>query len=348
MDNPLLARLGVRYPVIQAPMAGVSTPALAAAVSKAGGLGSIGVGAVAAPAAREMIRAIRDRTAAPFNVNLFCHRPSGRDPAREAAWLARLRPAFAALGAEPPAALREIYASFLNNEAMLAMLLEERPPVVSFHFGLPDAARLAALRDAGITLLATATSPREAAQAEAAGVHALVAQGIEAGGHRGVFDGLPDELIGTFALVRLLVRQSRLPVVAAGGIMDGAGVAAALRLGAAAAQLGTAFIACPESSASPGHRAALVDGRGTVVTAAISGRPARGLENRFTAEFGAGEDAPGYPFTYDAGKALHQAAMARGEEGYAAWWAGQGAPLARAMPAAALVDTLVREAGLEG
>ena len=342
----LASLLGTGLPLIQAPMAGVQDEALALAVARAGGLGSLPC-ALLEPARLEAALQTFAAQPQPINLNFFCHTMAEPDPGAEQRWRQALAPYYDEYGIAPPApstagARRPL------DAATVELLAPFRPRIVSFHFGLPDAARLAALRDTGITLLATATSPREAAQAEAAGVHALVAQGIEAGGHRGVFDGLPDERIGTFALVRLLVRQSRLPVVAAGGIMDGAGVAAALRLGAAAAQLGTAFIACPESSASPGHRAALADGRGTVVTAAISGRPARGLENRFTAEFGAGEDAPGYPFTYDAGKALHQAAMARGEEGYAAWWAGQGAPLARAMPAAALVATLVREAGLEG
>jgi nitronate monooxygenase len=346
--NALLYRLGIDLPIIQAPMAGVSTPAMAAAVSGAGGLGSIGVGAVDAEAARGLIREVRALTDRPFLVNVFCHRPAvaGRD--REAAWLARLAPVFARYGAEPPRQLREIYRSFVEDDAMLAMLQEERPRVVSFHFGLPSPERIAALHKAGIVLLATATNPEEGRAVAAARIDAVVAQGYEAGGHRGVFDPEAlDERLGTLALTRLLVRELEIPVIAAGGVMDGAGVAACLLLGASAAQLGTAFVACPESAADAGYRAALLGpaSRHTVMTTAISGRPARCLANRFTAvgeEAGAGA-VPAYPIAYDAGKALHAAAKAVGEFGYGAQWAGQGAPLARSWPAATLVAELRAE-----
>ncbi|NSX13176.1 nitronate monooxygenase [Cupriavidus taiwanensis] len=344
---PLLRRLGIRTPIIQAPMAGVSTPALAAAVTNAGGLGSLGVGAMDAEAARKAIRETRALTSGPFNVNVFCHAPALADAAREQAWLAYLAPRFAEFGATPPATLREIYRSYVTDDAMHAMLLEERPAVVSFHFGLPDAGRIRALRDAGIVLLASATSLGEARAIEAAGIDAIVAQGIEAGGHRGVFDpAAVDEGLGTLALVRVLSTQTRVPVIAAGGIMDGAGIAAALALGAQAAQLGTAFIACPETIADGPYRDALLQReRPTVLTRAISGRHARGLANRFT-ELGAAPGAPAtpdYPTAYDAGKALHAAAKARGSADFAAQWAGQAAPLARALPAAELVAALAGE-----
>jgi nitronate monooxygenase len=231
---------------------------------------------------------------------------------------------------------------------MLAVLVEERPKVVSFHFGLPSRERIDALRGAGIVLLATATNLKEARAVASAGVDAVVAQGYEAGGHRGVFDPeLPDDRLGTLALLRLCVTGLDLPVIAAGGIMDGAGIAACLTLGASAAQLGTAFIACPESSADAGFRTALL-GPGawhTVMTSAISGRPARCLGNRFTA-LGTEMDArtiPDYPIAYDAAKALHAAARAAGEFGYGAQWAGQGAPLARTLSAATLVAELRSE-----
>jgi nitronate monooxygenase len=329
-------------------MAGVSTPEITAAVSNAGGLGSIGIGAVDADTARQMITAVRSRTDRPFNVNVFCHRPAAPDSAREAAWLARLGPEFARYGAKPPGRLTEIYQTFLTDDAKLAVLLAERPGVVSFHFGLPARDRIEALRAAGIVLLATATNLEEGKAFVAAGIDAVVAQGYEAGGHRGAFD--PDELdeqLGTVSLTRLLVHKLDIPVIAAGGIMDGAGVAAALALGAAAAQLGTAFVACPESSADAGYRAALLGPPAghTVVTRAISGRPARCLANRFTAlGAAAGPGAvPDYPIAYDAGKALHAAARAAGEFGYGAQWAGQGAPLARSLPAAELVARLRAE-----
>lgn len=345
----LLERIGMALPIIQAPMAGTSTPALAAAATNAGALGSIGVGALDAAGARAMIEALKGQTNGPFNVNLFVHRPATPDPRREAAWLKGLSPLFAAYGAEPPAGLREIYTSFQVDAAMVDVLAETRPAVVSFHFGLPPAPVIARLKAVGAILIATATSLDEARQAERAGVDAVVAQGWEAGGHRGVFDPAAlDGQLGVVALTRLLARDLSVPVIAAGGIMDGAGIAAMLDLGAMAAQLGTAFIACPESSADRYHRDALF-GPGAVateMTALISGRPARCLANRFTALKDAelkGLSPPDYPIAYDAGKALATAAKARGEGGFGAQWAGQGAPLARAMPAADLVRVLAAE-----
>lgn len=349
--NPL-DRIGVKIPIVQAPMAGVSTPELAAAVSNAGGLGSIAVGATDATDARAMIEATRARTTRAFNVNLFVHASPRPDEARERAWLDALRPLFRDFDAEPPSALRTIYNSFAVDGAMLGMLVDVAPPVVSFHFGLPHARSIAALKRAGCVLLATATSAAEARAIEAAGIDLVVAQGWEAGGHRGVFDpAAPDDRLGTIALTRLLVAQSTLPVIAAGGIMDGAGIRAALALGAVAAQLGTAFIPCPESSASAAYRAAL-HGPGathTVITRAISGRPARCLANRFTGwAISAPVEIPDYPRAYDAGKALHAAASAVGESGFGVHWAGQGAPLCRAMAAKDLVRRLWHETNETG
>ena len=346
--DPMLRKLGIELPIIQAPMAGVSTPEMAAAVSNSGGLGSIGVGSVDAETTRQMISTVRQRTDRPFNVNVFCHQPAVADAARELAWLERLGPEFARYGAKPPCLLTEIYQTFLTDDAKLAVLLAERPAVVSFHFGLPARDRIDALHAAGIVLLATATNLDEGKAIAAAGIDGVVAQGYEAGGHRGVFDPRgQDDRLGTIALTRLLVSNLDVPVIAAGGIMFGAGVASALVLGAAAAQLGTAFIACPESSADPGYRAALLGppAQHTVMTAAISGRPARCLANRFTA-LGTeieSEEVPDYPIAYDAAKALHAAAKAAGEFGYGAQWAGQGASLARAAPAAELVAQLRSE-----
>lgn len=345
----MLDRLGMTLPIVQAPMAGVSTPALAAAVSNAGGLGSIGVGATDAAGARKMIDELRARTDRAFNVNVFTHAAPTPDPAREAAWLEFLSPLFARFGAVAPTELRTIYKSFLDDPVMLALLVETRPAVVSLHFGLPSPQVIGALKSAGIMLLATATSVDEARKIKAAGIDAIVAQGIEAGGHRGVFDpAAPDDGLGTFALTRLLTRQADLPVIAAGGIMDGGGIAAALNLGAVAAQLGTAFISCPESAADEAYRAALA-GPGayhTCLTPLISGRPARALANRFTELPADGQALPDYPIAYDAGKALNAAAKARGEHGFGAQWAGQGAPLSRPLPADQLVALLARELAL--
>jgi nitronate monooxygenase len=346
--STLLQTLGVSLPIIQAPMAGVSTPSMAAAVSNAGGLGSLGIGAVRFEAARRMIADVRALTDRPFNVNVFCHPPAVADAAREAAWIAHLAPEFRRFGAQPPGGLTEIYTSFVEDDDMLAMLLKERPKVVSFHFGLPSVERIAALKNAGIVLLATATNLEEARSVVAAEIDAVVAQGYEAGGHRGVFDPeAHDDHLGTIALTRLFVRTLKIPVIAAGGVLDGAGIAACLVLGAGAVQLGTAFVACPESAADAGYRAALLGpvSQHTVVTTAISGRPARCLANRFTAigEDVAAQAVPAYPIAYDAGKALHAAAKAAGESGYGAQWAGQAAPLARALPAAQLIAELRTE-----
>jgi len=344
----LLELLDIQWPIIQAPMAGVGTPALAAAVSNAGGLGSLGVGATNADGARQMIAEFRALSTRSLNVNVFCHQPAKLDASIESAWIERLRPEFARFGASPPTHLTEIYRSFVEDDDMLAALIQEKPGVVSFHFGVPAPEPLRALRDAGIILLASATNPTEAQAAADAGIHAVVAQGYEAGGHRGVFNtDAPDSRLGTIALTRLLVRQLEIPVIAAGGIMDGAGIAAVLHLGAAAAQLGTAFVASPESVADQGYRAALASSAAhhTVMTAGISGRPARCLANRFTALVAdvSAREIPAYPVAYHAGKALNAAAKAKGEPGYGAQWAGQGAPLARALPAAELIGRLIEE-----
>lgn len=346
--SPLLKRLGMQIPIIQAPMAGVSSPAMAAVVSNSGGLGSLGVGAMNAAQAREAIRQFRQQSGGPLNVNLFVHRPARADAGKEAAWLERLRSEFELSDARPPETLREIYTSFLADEAMLTMLLEEKPSVVSFHFGLPHPQQLQALREAGIVLLASATNLQEARAIEAAGIDAIVAQGYEAGGHRGVFDpDADDSQLSTFALTRLLVRAIHLPVIAAGGIMDGAGIAAALTLGASAAQLGTAFIAVEESLADAAYRHLLFSDAAlhTVMTRVISGRPARSLTNAFT-RWGTGvphHAVPDYPIAYDAGKALHAAGKAAGLTGYGAHWAGQGAPMARALSTRALMEALQEE-----
>ncbi|OFA03863.1 NAD(P)H-dependent flavin oxidoreductase [Duganella phyllosphaerae] len=346
--HPFFTQLGLRHPLIAAPMAAFSTPAMAAAVTNAGALGSLAIGAATVAQSRQMIEETQALTAGPINVNVFCHPPAKRDAQREAAWLAYLAPLFAQAGIVPPTALDEIYQTFIEDEQAFRMLLDLRPAVVSFHFGLPRAEWLAAFRAAGIRTMATATNLDEGRRIEQAGIDAIVAQGVEAGGHRGMFDpAAPDELLSTSVLVRLLAKHTRLPVIAAGGIMDGAGIQAALDLGAAGAQLGTAFLLCPESAANAGYRAMLQSDRAgaTRLTAAISGRLARGMVNRLIVH-GAADGAPppaDYPVAYDAGKQLHAAASKAGNHEFAAHWAGQGAPLIRAMPAADLVRVLMDE-----
>ncbi|WP_199259834.1 NAD(P)H-dependent flavin oxidoreductase [Paracoccus binzhouensis] len=335
----------LRVPVIQAPMAGTATPLLAAEVSRAGGMGSIGLAAANPAQAAAMMAETRERLGSDrYGVNLFCHRPAQADPAREAGWLDYLAPEFRRFGAEPPTRIEEIYRSFLGHDEMLRAVLAARPALVTFHFGLPSAERIAALRDGGATLGATATSRAEAQAIRDAGLDLIIAQGYEAGGHRGIFepDG-PDTRLSTEALMRDLLELG-LPVVAAGGIMDGADAARFLRAGAAAVQMGTAFVACPESAANEAYRGRLAAARpgDTVMTRAISGRPARGLANRLTAlgEAAAAPPLPDYPIAYDAAKRLQ--AVAGGSD-YAAQWCGTGAPRARAMPAAELVALLEQE-----
>lgn len=341
---------GVRVPqpIIQAPMVGVSTPKLAAAVSSAGGLGSIGIGASSVNAARSMIDETFQLTSKPFNVNVFCHQPAKPDPEREANWLTHLQPFFDEFDAEPPAALDEPYPSFTENHDMLEMLLETQPAVVSFHFGLPEQDWIDQLKASGITLLATATTLAEAYQIQDAGLAGIVAQGREAGGHSGVFEpgrGNPD--MGTLPLTRLIKAHCRLPVIAAGGIMDGRGIRAVRALGAVGVQMGTAFVLCPESSADAEYRALFKRGADvdTRITSVISGRPARGFVDRWWEEVDSehAPDLPDYPTTYVAGKALKAAARNAGQHTFNACWAGQGAALARALPAGELVRRLGEE-----
>lgn len=344
----LLEQLGIRHPIIQAPMAGVATPQLAAAVTNAGGLGSLGIGASTTAQARDMIEQAQALTTGSFNVNVFCHQPARRDAEAETAWVQYLAPLFAEAGIEPPGSLDEIYTTFIEDDETLKMLLELKPAVVSFHFGLPSAQYIAALQKAGIYTMATATCPAEAATIETAGIDAIVAQGVEAGGHRGMFNpDATDERLSTMVLVRLLAGQTTLPIIAAGGIMDGRGMNAALESGAAAAQFGTAFVLCPESSANTAYREALKSGRAkeTRLTKVLSGRPARGIVNRLIS-FGEEKNSPppaDYPLAYDAAKCLNAAGSKLGNHEFAAHWAGQGAPLARELPAADLVALIMEE-----
>ena len=342
----MVEMLAMRLPILQAPMAGVSTPAMAAAVSGAGGLGALGLGAATVEAAATMIRDTQALTQRPFNVNFFCHTPRPSDAATDRAWIERATPLFAGFGAEPPTELHDIYASFRDHDRFLEVLLELRPRVASFHFGLPHPHQIAALRAAGLILMASATSADEARQIKDAGFDAVIAQGWEAGGHRGIFDpAAKDARLSTEDLTRELAQSTALPVIAAGGIMDGCDVSRALSWGAQAAQLGTAFVGCPESSADAAYRARLAQGGETAMTPAISGRPARCLSNSFTdwAKDIPAQDVAAYPRAYDLGKALNAAAKAAGQTGYGAQWSGMAADRARALPAVELMAVLEAE-----
>jgi nitronate monooxygenase len=348
MRNTLLERLGIDHPVIQAPMAGTSTVAMAAAASNAGALGSIALGASNVAQANDLLAQMRSLTKRPFNVNFFCHQPAQLDAAKDAAWLAHLKPLLDEFGGTVTLPLKEIYTSFVVDDEMQQLLLASPPAVMSFHFGLPSAEVIAQFKRAGVVLMATATNLHEARLIEAAGIDVIVAQGFEGGGHRGIFNEYDDAQIGTFALVRLIASQTTLPVVAAGGIMDGAGIAAAMQLGAQAVQMGTAFLLTKESGANAGYRAMLKSERAlhTQVTRVISGRPARGIVNRMIREIDTTDapQTPAYPAVYDAGKQLIALATAQGSNEFAAHWAGQGAHLIRdGYSVAELIAVLLEE-----
>lgn len=344
--NRLVHQFNLRAPIVQAPMAGVSTVELAAAVSNAGGIGSLGLGHVDIETARTHIRQLQQATSGPININFFCHQPETTNQERELHWLYLLTEYFHEFNADVPTGLGESYASAWHNQALIDMLCVTKPTIVSFHFGLPETTALQRLQEAGIQVWGCATSLTEAKFLEHAGVDAIIAQGIEAGGHRGVFNPLIDSALPLSSLLAQLKLPIQVPLIAAGGIMTGAAVAAVQLLGADLAQLGTAFIGCPESAADEAYKAALLSQRAydTAITPVFSGRPARGLRNRMHEQIHPlRADLPAYPVAYNAAKALHQAASATGNSDFAAHWAGQGAPLARALPAAKLLNELCLE-----
>jgi nitronate monooxygenase len=333
--------IGVELPVIQAPMAGVQLSALAIAVSNAGGLGSLPCAMLDAAGIRREIAALRAATDRAFNVNFFCHRPPEEDASRERAWREALAPYYREFGLD----IAAVRAGPGRNpfDVHGAELVEElRPAVVSFHFGLPDEPLLARVRASGARIFASATTVDEALWLERRGVDAVIAQGLEAGGHRGHF--LSDDLTlqaGTFALVPQLVRALRTPVIAAGGIADRAGVESALRLGAQMVQVGTAYLCCPEATTSTIHREALMSdmARHTALTRLITGRPARGIVNRLIREVDDAR-APAFPLATAAIAPLRAAAEARGSGDFSPLWSGQNATGCRAAPAAEVTRAL--------
>lgn len=343
--TPLTELLGIRYPIVQAPMAGPTTPELVASVSNAGGLGSLGAALMAPDDLRAAIRDIRSRTDRPFNVNLFVWRdPAQPEPALLEAVRAALAPVRRRLGLDDDALLPLPPSPRALLEKQLTVVCEEAVPVFSFAFGIPP---LDEVRRAGALIAGTATTVEEAVALEDAGVDAVVAQGSEAGGHRGSFLApFGESMVGGLALVPQVVDRVRVPVVAAGGIMDGRGIAAALALGAAGAQLGTAFLGCPESAAHPLHKAALqrLADTGTTVTAAYSGRPARAMRTGFITDLESVLPAPlDFPLQYAQTGRINGAAAGTGDADLMFLLAGQAAALSRSLPAADLVETLVRE-----
>jgi nitronate monooxygenase len=341
----LASSLGIEHAIILAPMAGgISTPALVAAVSNAGGLGSMGAGYMTPEQIAESITQIRALTTRPFAVNLFAGGPDGTGARDLSGILELMAPHHARLGLPPPTAPDASLPAF---EKQVEVVLEAKVPVFSFTFGIPSADIVAKLKARGIKLMGTATTVAEARALHGAGVDAIVAQGSEAGAHRGTFlASCEDSLIGTMALVPQIADATPLPVIASGGIMDGRGIVAAAALGASGVQMGTAFLACPESGASEAYRTALRAARddGTLLTRAFSGRMARGIANSFAVDMKeyAHKLLP-YPAQNNLTRPMRTAAAKHGDADHLSLWAGQAAPLARVMPAADLVALLVKE-----
>ncbi len=345
--NRLCELLNLTFPVIQAPMAGSQGSALALAVSHAGGLGSLPAATLGLDALAAELQVLQGLGGRPYNVNFFCHTPPQPDATREARWNQALTPFYEQAGLAPPTG-RATAARLPFNEAALAVLAMFKPPVVSFHFGLPTAASLQSIKAWGGKVLASATTVDEAVWLEAHGADVVIAQGWEAGGHRGMF--LSDDLssqMGLFALLPQVVRAVNVPVVAAGGIVDAPGVRAARALGADGVQVGTAFLWCPESQTHALHRAALASAQAhhTAVTNVFTGRPARGMVNRAMRELGDGQScisplAPAFPLAATAWGPLRASAEAAGSPDFTPLWAGQGAPHCQPHAAADLTRLL--------
>jgi nitronate monooxygenase len=350
-DRRLIELFNIELPIVQAPMAGAMDWELPAEAAAAGALGSLPCAMLNAAQAREQMGRIRARTRNPINLNFFCHAPPTLNNAREAQWRERLRPYYRELAIDPAAPVPSSNRTAFDA-AMCDVVEETRPEVVSFHFGLPDGQLLDRLKSGGFRVMSSATTAAEARWLEERGVDAVIAQGYEAGGHRGMFlsDDVTSDLasqVGTFALVPQIVDAVKVPVIASGGITDARGIAAALALGASGVQIGTAYLWCPEAKISGPHRAALAAARddGTLITNLMTGRPARGIANRLMRELGPMSDvAPEFPLAAGALAPLRAKAEAQGSGDFSPMWAGQAASLGRALPARELTRTLAAEA----
>ncbi len=334
--------LSIDLPIIQAPMAGVQGSALAIAVSNTGALGSLPCAMLDLDGIRRELAAVRDRTHRPFNVNFFCHAAPAIDETREAAWRRALAPYFEEFGVDPAAIVSATRRPF--DDAAADILAEFRPPVVSFHFGLPSPDLVARARAWGAKILSSATTVDEARWLEAHGVDAVIAQGVEAGGHRGMF--LTDDIstqVTTMALVPQMVKAVRVPVIAAGGIADASGVRAAMSLGASGVQVGTSYLLCPEATTTQLHRAALASdaSRHTALTNLFTGRPARGIVNRLMRELGPiSALPPAFPLAASAITPLRSTAESRGVTDFTPMWAGQNTSGCREISAADVTRAL--------
>jgi nitronate monooxygenase len=346
-DRRIIELFKIEIPIVQAPVAGAMDWELAAAAAEAGALGSLPCAMLNADQIREQMAKIRARTKKPINLNFFCHTPPVLSNAREARWRERLAPYYRELGIDPAAPVPS--SNRTAFDAVMCDVVEEtKPEVVSFHFGLPEPQLLERVKAGGFLVMSSATTAAEARWLEARGVDVVIAQGNEAGGHRGIFLG--DDIAtqaGTFALVPQIVDVVKVPVIAAGAITDARGIAAAFALGAAGVQIGTAYLWSPEAKISAPHRAALKSARddGTALTNLMTGRPARGIINRLMREIGPISDvAPEFPLAAGALAPLRAKAEAQGSGDFSPMWAGQAASLGRAMPAGQLTKTLAAEA----
>lgn len=346
-DRRIIELFGIEHPILLAPMAGPSTAELAIAVSEAGGLGSFACALSTPEQIRMGMSVIRQRTNKPINLNFFTHTPPVPDAAREARWKTRLAGYYRELGLDPdapvPASSRAPF-----DDVACRIVEEYKPEVVSFHFGLPEDRLLQRVKAAGSKVIASATTATEAKWLAERGCDAIIAQGAEAGGHRGMFltENVASQA-GTFALVPQVADAVDVPVIAAGGVADGRGIAAAFALGASAVQIGTAFLFCPEAKVSALHRNALRSARddNTAMTNLFTGRPARSVINRLIRELGPlSQDAPAFPLAGGALAPLKAAAEAKGSSDFSSLWSGQSASLGREMPAGQLTQELVREA----
>lgn len=346
-DRRLIDLFKTEFPIVLAPMAGVMDAELVIAAAQGGALGSLPCAMLSAEKAREQVNIIRQRVAAPVNMNFFCHTPAELDAGAEARWKQRLAPYYKEFGLDPAAPVNA--ANRAPFDAAMCEVVEElKPEVVSFHFGLPQKPLLSRVKAAGCVVIASATTVEEAVWLEQQGVDAVIAQGAEAGGHRGMFltDNIAEQP-GTFALVPQVVDAVKVPVIACGGIADGRGIAAAFALGASGVQIGSAYLRCPESKVSAMARAVLAKGRddATVVTNLMTVRPARGIANRLMREVGPiSPDAPVFPHAATALAPLKAAAEKQGRVDFTSLWAGQAIALGRELPAAELTRDLARSA----
>jgi nitronate monooxygenase len=346
-DRRLIDLFKTEYPIVLAPMAGAMDAELVIAVAQGGGLGSLPSALLSPEKAREQVNLIRQRVKAPLSMNFFCHKPAELDPASEARWKGRLAGYYREHGLDPAAPINAANRAPFDG-AFCEVVEELKPEVVSFHFGLPEATLLKRVKAAGCLVISSATTVKEAVWLEQHGVDAVIAQGAEAGGHRGMFlTEAISEQPGTFALVPQVVDAVKVPVIACGGIADGRGIAAAFALGAAGVQIGSAYLRCPESKVSAGGRKALAEARddSSVITNVMTGRPARGIQNRVMREVGpVSPDAPAFPHAATALGPLKAAAEKQGKVDFSNLGAGQAVALGREVPAAELTRDLAKTA----